>query len=209
MKPYPVHYRAPRPERFRRIQLAIRVLAFLVIGMIGLSLGLLFLVAYLALPVVAAARIAGGKDGAGYLEDDGPRVVGVLRWFAAIYAWFGLVTDRVPLRQPEETVKLEIERREAGEAPEAASALWRILVGIPSALVLWVLGFIGIFVWIWSAIRILVSERVGDTALWYLTGLQRWGMRLLAYQASLVERYPPFSFEDAPPLAASEEREAA
>jgi hypothetical protein len=202
---YPVHYSAPRPERFRRVQLAIRILAFIVIGVIGLSLGLVFLVAYLALPVVAAARVAGGKDGAGYLEDDGPRVAAALRWFAAVYAWFGLVTDRIPLRRPEETVRVVIERE--GE-PEAGSALWRIVTGIPSVLVLWVLGFFGMFVWIWSAIRILVSERVGDTALWYLTGLQRWAVRLLAYQASLVERYPPLSFEDEPP-AAEQEREAA
>lgn len=195
MIPYPVHYSADRPEHFARLQLAIRVLAFMVLGIVGLSLGLVFMAAYLGLPIYAAARLSGQSEPGSYLDRDGPRLVRLLRWFAAVYSWFGLVAYRLPDHSPDEAVRVEIE---PGGQPTTASALWRLLVGLPSALVLWLLSAIGWFVWVWAAITILVSERVGEGAFAFLAGLQRWAVRLLAYQASLVEEYPPFSFDDVP-----------
>lgn len=35
----------------------------------------------------------------------------------------------------------------------------------------------------------------------YLLGLQRWSVRMLAYQACLTDAYPPFSFADTPAVA--------
>jgi hypothetical protein len=195
MTAYPVHYIAERPARFTRFQLLVRVLAVIVLGIAGMSLGLVFTMAYLGLPLFAAARLAGGRDPAAYVEEDGARIARLLRWLAAVYAWFGLVAERVPER-PDETVHVEIER--AGR-PTPASALWRLIIGPPSALVLWLLGAIGGLVWLWAALCVLVSERVGEGAFAYLAGLQRWAIRLLAYQASIVEPYPPFSFEELPP----------
>lgn len=192
---YPVRYAVDKPERFLRFQLLIRVLAFVVIGILGLSLGLLFWAAYVGLAMFAAIRLSGDRDAATYLNEDGPRILGALRWFAAIAAWFGLVADRLPDRSAQEIVRIEVER--SGQ-PTAASALWRLLFGLPSALVLTLLGLIGWFVWVWAAISVLLNERVGDAAYAYLAGLQRWTVRLLAYQASLVEDYPPFSFQDTP-----------
>jgi hypothetical protein len=194
MNAYPVHYSVDKPPRFTRLQLLVRVLAFVVLGMLGLSLGLLFMAAYVALPVFAAARLS-SRDAASYLAEDGPRVVRWLRWFAAIFAWLGLAADALPLRSPEETVRLEVEP--SGQ-PTASSALWRLLIGLPSALVLGLLAFVGGFVWLWAALVVLIDERVGDGAFRFLAGLQRWSVRLLAYQASLVEPYPPFSFDDTP-----------
>jgi hypothetical protein len=95
-------------------------------------------------------------------------------------------------------VTLELEatphRTGARSAP-----IWRVLTGIPSALVLGILAWIGTFVWLWAALSILISERVSTGAFNYLVGLQRWSLRLLAYQASLVDEYPPFSLSDAAP----------
>lgn len=199
MIPYPVHYSAERAERFTRFQLLVRIIAFVALGILGLSLGLAYMAAYLILPVFAAVRLSGGRDSSGYLEEDGPRLVRALDWSAAVLSWFGLVAERLPDREPDELVHISVER---GGAPTAASALWRILVGLPSALVLWLLGLIGGLVWIWAAISVLVHERVGAGAFAYLAGLQRWAVRLLAYQASLVEPYPPFSFDDTPPAPA-------
>jgi hypothetical protein len=198
MTAYPVHYIVQRPARFTRLQLLVRVLAFIVLGVAGISLGMVFMVAYLGLPLFAAARLAGGRDPAAYVDEDGDRIARLLGWLAAVYAWFGLVADRLPERSPEETLHLEIAR--AGR-PTPASALWRLLIGLPSAFVLWLLGVIGGLVWLWAALRVLVSERVGEGAFAYLAGLQRWAIRLLAYQASIVEPYPPFSFEEPPPPA--------
>ena len=200
---YPVRYSVEHPPHFSRIGLLVRAVAFLALGMLGLSFGAVFFFSYLILPVVAASRLSGGRDPQAYLREDGPRVMGALRWLAALSAWAGLSAERLPGRSPDETVTIELE-----EAPHRAatpgSAIWRVITGIPSALVLAVLCWVGVFVWLWAALSILISERVGSGAFQYLVGLQRWSLRLLAYQASLVDEYPPFSFADpAPSLPAA------
>lgn len=193
--PYPVHYGIERPARFTRVQLAIRVAVFVVLGMLGLSFGAVFLFAYLLLPLVAASRLASTGDPERYVREDGPRILRVLHWFAAVSAWAGLVADRLPHRSPEEVVRLRVE---TWARPTPGSAALRLITGIPSALVLMVLGWIGVLVWLWAALTVLVSERVGAGAFSFLVGLQRWSLRLLVYQAALVDDYPPFSFEDTP-----------
>jgi len=196
---YPVHYSVERPLRFSRINLLVRVLAFIAIGVLGLSFGSVFLFAYLAFPVIAAIRLSGARDPGAYLHQDGPRVVAALRWLAAVSAWAGLTAERLPSRSPSETVTVELE--ETSHLPATpSSAIWRVIAGIPSALVLALLGCLGGLVWLWAALSILVAERVGPAAFNYLAGLQRWSIRLLAYQASLVDEYPPFSFSDAAPV---------
>ena len=193
---YPVHYAVERPARFTRIQLLIRILVFCVLGIIGVSFGLAFMVGFAALPVFAAARLTSrGDKPHAYVADDGPRVIAVLRWFAAVSAWAGLIAEELPRRAPEETVRVDVE---ANAHPTPGSALMRLITGLPSAFVLAVLGWLGVFVWLWAALSVLFTERVGVGTFNYLVGLQRWSIRLLAYQASLVDEYPPFSFEDGP-----------
>jgi len=196
MTAYPVHYSVERPPQFTRFQLVVRILAFMLLGIFGLSLGTAFFAAYLALPVLAAVRLSRGRDPAAYLAEDGPRVLRALRWFAAVFAWFGLVADSLPDREPDETVHVDIE---PSGHPAPAAALWRVLLGLPSAFVLSLLGMIGGLVWLWAAVTVLRHERMGEGAFAYLAGLQRWTIRLLAYQASMVAAYPPFSFEEPPP----------
>ncbi|MFN0245369.1 MAG: DUF4389 domain-containing protein [Kofleriaceae bacterium] len=193
MKPYPVRYHLDPPSEFSRLQLLVRLVAFCAIGILGISFGGVFSFAYLALPILASTRIA-GRDAAHYTGEDGPRIANVLRWFAAVSAWSALVADRLPTREPSETLTLELD---VTTHPTPSSAMWRLLTGLPSALVLAVLGFFGTIVWLWAALTILVNRRVGPNAFWYLAGLQRWSIRLLAYQASLVDEYPPFSLGDA------------
>lgn len=195
MTPYPVHYSVPIPQAFTRLQLLIRLIAFAVLGLLGLSFGALFVAAYVALPAYAASRIA-GQGGAAYVEIDGRGVLAALRWLAAVSAWAGLIVEEPPLSSPDEAVHLEIEGR---PLPTAGSALWRLVTGLPSALALAILCWLGVLVWLWAALSVLLSERVGERAWSYLVGLQRWSIRLLAYQASLVDEYPPFSFADAAP----------
>jgi hypothetical protein len=199
MRVYPVHYHVVKPERFSRLQLAIRIVAFFALGVLGLSFGMVFLFAYLALPAYAASRLATNREA--YLSEDGPAVLRVLHWFAALAAWAGLLTAHLPGRHPDQEVELELD----GQAcPTATTAVWRVVFGLPSALVFAVLCWIGFFVWVWAALTILFSERVGSGAFNYLEGLQRWCMRLLVYQASLVDEYPPFSFADRSPLPRAE-----
>lgn len=196
---YPVHYHVERPERFSRLQLLIRLIAFVAVGMLGVSFGSIFAFLFLALPVFAAIRLPARGDVQSYAEEDGPYLYKLLHWFAAIAAWAGLIVDNLPRRHPSEVVTLEIEEEATGR-PSATAPIWRVLTGLPSALVLAVLGFIGAFVWLWAALSILFAERVGPGAFNYLVGLQRWSIRLLLYQASLVDDYPPFSFSDQSPM---------
>lgn len=191
---YPVHYHVDPPLRFTRLQLLLRFVAFCALGMIGLSFGAVFACAYVALPVLAAVRVS-SRGGEAYVQEDGQHVFSALRWFAAVSAWVGLITDQLPSKTPEETVKIEIEPT-VHPHPTPSSAIWRVVTGLPSAFVLCVLGCIGAFVWMWAALSILFVQRVGAGAFHYLVGLQRWSIRLLAYQASLVDEYPPFAFSD-------------
>jgi len=193
---YPVHYAVPYPTRFTRLQLLLRILVFCVLGMVGLSFGLALLVGFAALPVFAALRLTSRGDAPhAYVTEDGPRVTALLRWFAAVSAWAGLIADELPRRSPDETVRVEVD---PDARPTPGSALVRLITGIPSAIVLGALCWVGMFVWIWAALSVLVREHVGVHAFNYLVGLQRWSIRLLAYQASLVDEYPPFSFSDEP-----------
>lgn len=194
--PYPVHYAVEHPAKFSRLQLLGRLIAFCALGMIGLTFGALFAFLFLILPAYAASRLASrDRDPASYATEDGPGIIKLLRWVAALTAWTGLVSEHLPKNAPEETIRLDV----AGPANLSPSAaLLRVLTGIPSAIVLGVLCWFGVLVWVWAAITILVGERVGPHAFRYLVGLQRWSVRLLVYQASLVDEYPPFSFSDTP-----------
>ncbi len=192
---YPVHYDVEQPPRLARVQVVARLIAFLALGLVGISFGTIFLIGFLLLPVYAASRAGGGTS---YLEEDGPRVFRAICWLAAIFGWAGLVTDRLPGRSPDEAVHVRVDPG-ASEAPTMRSALLRVLTGIPSAIVLALVGVVGVFVWIWAAVSVLILERVQPIPFEYLAGLQRWSVRLLAYQASLVDEYPPFSFQDSPP----------
>ncbi len=191
---HPVHYFVRKPEHFTRIQLAARFIAFCALGVLGLSFGMVFAFLYLALPVFAASRVS-ARSPERYLQRDSKTVLTVLRWFAALSAWAGLVAEALPGRSPEEAVSIEVE---ALVAPTPSGALFRVVTGLPSALVLAFLGWIGVFVWVWAAFSILLTQHVGTHAFRYLVGIQRWSVRLLVYQAALVDDYPPFSFADTP-----------
>lgn len=204
MNAYPVHLAVERPTRYTRVQLFVRLAASLALGVLHLSLGTLFAAAYLLLPVYAASRLASLGSAFAYSRDEGPRVMRVLHWYAAVSAWAALVTEALPSRSPDETVRVTLEPTPVRASP--VTALLRVFTGALSALVLGVLGCVGAFVWLWAAVTILVRERVGASAFSYLLGLQRWGLRLLAYQACLVEQYPPFSFSDGAGAAGADEQ---
>lgn len=198
MTTYPVHFIVERPMRFTRVQLLIRLIAFLLLGMLSVSFGTIFAFVFVALPLYAAIRLASLGSAPAYFREDGPRVQKMLHWLASVCAWVGLVADKLPAREAHETVSLSIE--DTSPQPTVGTAVLRLVTGLPSALVLIVLGWIGMFVWVWAALSILFAERVGPGAFNYLVGLQRWSVRLLAYQACLVDAYPPFSFTEAPPV---------
>lgn len=204
MNAYPVHLDIERPAHYTRVQLFVRLAASLALGMLHFSLGTLFAAGYLLLPVYAASRLASVGSALTYARNDGPRVMRVLHWYCAVNAWAALVVEALPAQSPEETVRVTLDPTPVRASPVAA--LLRVFTGAFSALILGALGCVGAFVWLWAAVSVLFRESVGTSAFSYLLGLQRWGLRLLAYQACLVDEYPPFSFSDSPPAARTGEQ---
>ena len=194
MLAHPVRYAVAKPARFTRAGLIARLLVLLTFGIFGVSLGAIFFVVCISLPAVAAGLLA-DRGAAAYLASDAPRILRVLRWFAAFYGWLGLVTDALPSRSPDDAIHVEVD---FCGAPTPGSALIRIVLALPSIVVLALLGIVAGFVWLWAALSVLLNERIGDGAHEFLVGMQRWGVRLIAYQAALVDDYPPFSFAEGP-----------
>src|SRR4051812_7029992 len=107
MRSYPVQFDAVRPLHFDRVQIAVRVLLFVILGFVGASLGWLFVLLYLGLPALAASFVS-TRGAERYLAEIGPRVMRALRWVLAVYAYLSLVTDRLPI-DTDAGVVLEIE----------------------------------------------------------------------------------------------------
>jgi Domain of unknown function (DUF4389) len=175
------------PRRFERVQVVLRIVIIWLAALIGIPFGWIL---YLGFPVLAAVFIS-QKDGARYLSEDGPRFSRWLRWVVAVIAYMWILTDRLPSPE-QETVRFEIE---PSGAPTVGSALLRIITAIPSAIVLALLMFVSAIVWVIAAIWILIAETYPESLYGFQRGVVRWTARLLAYLASLVATYPPFSVD--------------
>jgi Domain of unknown function (DUF4389) len=189
---YPVTFDLERPAKMARAHVFLRILILVLASWIAGSGGGLGLV-YLGFPVAAAILIS-QKGGDRYVAEDGERVTRWVAFVVGILAYLALLTDELPGggRRP---VRLEIAR---SGSPTVGSALLRILKGIPSAFVLALIGFVGWIVGLIAAISILLNESYPE-GLWnFQRGVVRWEARLLAYLASLVEPYPPFTFDSGP-----------
>ena len=168
----------------------LRVLIIVVISVLQIG-NIVFGGTYLILPVVAAVLIS-QKGAEQYLAEaeDGPTKW--LRYLMAFYSYMALATDKLPTKQPEEIVQLNVQ---AGGSPTVGSALLRLIFGIPHAIVLGLLGIVFAVVWLIAAISILVNGVYPEWASNFIRGYLRWTARFFAYLASLVDQYPPFSFE--------------
>ncbi|HTJ47110.1 MAG TPA: DUF4389 domain-containing protein [Kofleriaceae bacterium] len=163
-----------------------RLLVLIVTGMIGGAIGWPGAIVFFGLPAMAALLISEhGRDR--YLAEDAPRIVRLLGWLLAFYAYLGLLTDRFPTGGERLAVRLEV--APAG-APTVRSAVLRILASIPYALVLFVLGLCGFFAWIVAMIGVLSSGRYPRSIYDFLTSVLRYHARFLCYHASLVDHLP-------------------
>jgi len=193
MSTYPVIFDVSLPTRHDRLQLLVRLLISIVLGIIGISLGWLLLVAYFALP--AAAAIAIGSYGVEhYFARTAPAIARVVRWLLSFEAYMSFLTDRFPTGE-ESLVRYRV--TPAG-APTPADALWRLLASLPEALILAILGWVAGIVWLISLVFVLVTEAVPAGLLGFQRGLLRWQARLLAYHASVVDVAPPYALDTGP-----------
>jgi hypothetical protein len=191
---YPVFFSVARPERFERAQVALRVVLLALLSVVGITMGALFWLLYLALPVFTAIAVS-RKGPRRFLDEDGPVFVRSLRWIMSAYAYMMLLTDRLPSAS-EAGVQFEIESGAWSEpGPSTGTALLRLIASVPSVIVLAMLGLFSWIVWLCSALTVLMTEDVPSALHSFQCGVLRWQARLLAYHAGLIETYPPFAFE--------------
>lgn len=197
MNTYPATLYVERPQRFDRVQLALRIVALIVLSGVGLSLGAFVGFLYMALPLIAAVLIS--QEGSGrFQEEDAPRLSRAIGWVLSVYAYFVLLTDRLPLKGSRPAIHYEV--APVG-APTVGSALVRLLLSLPLALLLAVLGCVSWFVWIVAALMILITGNYPDGLHDFQCGVLRWLARMLAYHGSLVDQYPPIAFDPGPAAA--------
>ncbi|HUF52651.1 MAG TPA: DUF4389 domain-containing protein [Dehalococcoidia bacterium] len=187
-----------RPERFRRSQVLLRGLVLIAVSLLAMFAWLVAIV-YIAIPVVTAAFVS--SDGrAAFREKSAPRLRRALHWIVAFDSYFTLLTDRMPNESPDQVAKFEVEF--TGE-PTTGSALLRLLMSIPSGIVLLVLSAVAVVTGIIAGASILITERYPDGLYRFHLGVVRWFARLLAYHASLVDEYPPFTLDCDPRVPAA------
>ncbi len=186
---FPVAFDVERPPAFERAHVFLRVALLVVIGWVGHPLGLL----WLGVPA-AVAILVSQTGGQRYLDESGPTVTRVLGWILAVVAYLALLTDRLPDRG-EPSIRFHVER---SGSPTVGSVLLRILYAIPNLIVFAILTFFGGIVWVIAAVLVFVNGRYPESMWRFLLGLVRWEACLLAYLASLVDRYPPFALETGP-----------
>lgn len=191
MTDYPVQLEVSSPARFDRIQLLLRIGLAIVLGWFGITAGWLVVVLYGTLPLIAAIAIS--SMGARYIAELAPRLWNVLAWLLRLSAYMALVTDRFPADNRD---RVQIAIRFTGQ-PTVGSALSRLLMSIPSGIVLCALWLVSSILWLVAAICVLANGRMPASFLAYQRGVLRWQARLVAYHASLVDEYPPFSFDGA------------
>jgi hypothetical protein len=187
-EPYPVAFDVVRPPRFQRAHVFLRIAVLVVIGWIAHPIGLL----WIGVPVVAAVLISRNR-GRSYVDEEGPTVARILGWIVELGAYLALVTDRLPGEGA--GVSFRVER--SGAQPTIGGALLRIVSVIPSLIVLALLTFVGGIVWMIAVVCVLVSETYPEGMWKFMLGLVRWEACVLAYLASLVDRYPPFVLQKA------------
>jgi hypothetical protein len=199
---YPATFDIVRPtQQFDKAQVLLRIVIVIVIGWLA---SWLFGAAYWVLPIVAAVMIA-QKGAPEYLAGAETGPTRWLRYVMGFFSYISFASDKLPFDNPD-SVNLQV--RPSG-TPTVGSALLRIILGIPHAIVLSIIGIAFVIVWIIAAISILINGTYPGWAFDFIRGYLRWNARLLAYMASLVDEYPPFSFSGesspaagAPPAAA-------
>jgi Domain of unknown function (DUF4389) len=189
MADYPVTFEVTRPAKFERPQVFIRIVAYFLLGLV-MSL------AYWGLPIIAAIW-SSQKGSQRFLEEDGPKITGWLRWITALTAYTYMLTDRFP---SEEDPSVRYEVQPSG-SPNVGSALLRLIFSLPSLIVLSVLLWVSSIIWLISAVMVLIQETYPEGLYDFQCSVVRWQARLLAYHASLLGEYPPFAIDMGPQSA--------
>ena len=184
---YPVQLEVQLPERYDRIQLVLRILVCISIGLVHQSLGGLAAALYLLLPVLAAILIS-HRTGPGFIARDAAWIVNVLEWIVGFYAYMLFVTDRFPLESDTRCARIRV----ACGTPTLFDALARLVAGLPHALLLALLSIIAGILSLVMAALILIRGSAPATFQHFQRDYLARLARFFAYHASLIDVYPPF-----------------
>lgn len=186
---YPVRIDVTSPPHFDRVQVLLRIGIAMLLGWLGLTAGWLACLLFGVLPLIAAVAISSERDA--YLKEVAPGIWAVLDWLLRLSAYMLLLVDRFPT---EETRSVTTEIRYTGQ-PTVGSALARLITSIPSGLFLMLLWCVSSVLWVVAALAVLLGLSMPRSILAFQRGVLRWQARLVAYHASFVVEYPPWSFD--------------
>ncbi|MGH7635511.1 MAG: DUF4389 domain-containing protein [Gemmatimonadaceae bacterium] len=192
MSPYGVSFDIDQQPKYDKTQVVIRIVLLIVLSIIGGAIGWVFGLAYLIVPVAAAIMIS--QNGAAtYFAESDTKMKKWLRWGIGAYAYLGMLTDKMPSGDSSDSA-VRFEVTPTGE-PTASNVLVRIILAIPHAVVLGVLGIIAGLLVLIAAIMVLINESYPEGIFSFLRGYARWNARLYAYLAGFVQEYPPFALD--------------
>ena len=188
---YPVRVEARRQERYHRwLPLVKWLLAF------PHYFVLLFLLLGAAFAVLAAffAVLVTGRYPRGIFD----YVVGVMQWGWRVQAYVGLLRDEYPPFSlgPDEAYPATLEI----DYPEQGIDRWRPLVhwllAIPYFFIGHLLNLVSRLLLFVAGIVILFTEEFPAGLFTMVVGASRWGTRGAAYALFMVDRYPPWDFDE-------------
>jgi uncharacterized protein DUF4389 len=187
---HPVQVEVISPQQFDRAQLLLRIALAIVLGVVGITGGWLMWLIYLALPVIVSIAVSSTSPER-FADEVAPALWRLSSWLVQLSAYMMLLVDRFPTGAE---TGVHAEWRFTG-TPTTGSALLRLLTSIPSGVVLAILSIVSHILWLVAAVFVVASRTIPPAILGYQRGILRWQARLLAYHASLVEEYPPFTLD--------------
>jgi hypothetical protein len=180
---HPVQLDVQLPGRTARVHVLTRLALLIAVGTLGISA--LYGALYLGLPALVSLAVA-QKGSETYRTRYAPKVVTVLRWFAAAYGFMWMLTDVLPTAQGS-PVDLRVE---VSGQPTVGSSLLRLITSLPALLLLTILSAAASLLWIVAALFVVARERMPEGIARFIAATLRYQFRLVAYHLSLIDRYP-------------------
>lgn len=116
------------------------------------------------------------------------------RFSNRVGAYLGLLTDRYPSTEEEQSVHLDLEYPSVEQDLSRWMPLVKWLLAIPHYIVLAVLSVGAVVAILIAWFAILITGRYPRALFDYVVGVGRWALRVQAYATLLItDRYPPFS----------------
>jgi uncharacterized membrane protein len=118
------------------------------------------------------------------------------RFSNRVGAYMGLLTDRYPSTEEEQSVHLDLDYPNVEQDLNRWMPLVKWLLAIPHYIVLAFLVVGAIFAILIAWFAILFTGRYPRALFDYVVGVGRWALRVQAYATLLItDRYPPFSLQ--------------